>query len=224
MQYLAIKQEKQHGEIVYVINAIPLKNKNKSVVQKIPHPLGIDSLVFHNLEEAKEAIKRAGFSYILPNGKKEVQNTPIPVGKKKDEYSETVFNAIKDKINSNNSNVCAAAILAISEFPTEETFDILFEKIGEENDIIRKNAICGICRYGKILQNRIIEALISTNWICRNSAITCISNLVEDKSIEIDKFINPLVKASNDVNPIVQSNALTTLALVYQTYQKNKKD
>ena len=29
MQYLAIKQEEQNGKIVYVINAIPLKNKNK---------------------------------------------------------------------------------------------------------------------------------------------------------------------------------------------------
>ena len=53
MQYLAIKQEEQNGKIVYVINAIPLKNKNKSVVQKIPHPLGSDFLVFEDLEEAK---------------------------------------------------------------------------------------------------------------------------------------------------------------------------
>ncbi len=220
MQYLAIKQEEQNGEIVYIINAIPLKNKNKSVVQKIPHPLGSDSLVFHDLEEAKKAVSRAGFSYILPDGKKEIQNIPIATKSKKDAYSNIIFDAIKDKVSSNNSNVCAAAILAISEFPTEETFDILFDKIGEENDLIRKNAICGICRYGKLLQDRIIDALNSTNWVCRNSAITCIANLVEDNNIDIVKFIKPLVKTSNDVNPIVQSNALTTLALVYQAYQK----
>ena len=49
-----------------------------------------------------------------------------------------IFDTIKEKINSTNSNVSAAAILAISEFPTEETFEILFDKIGEENDLIRK--------------------------------------------------------------------------------------
>ena len=205
MQYLAIKQEEQNGKIVYVINAIPLKNKNKSVVQKIPHPLGSDFLVFEDLEEAKKAVSRAGFSYILPDGKKEIQNIPIQA---------------KDKVSSTNSNVCASAILAISEFPMEDTFEILFDKIGEENDSIRKNAICGICRYGKLLQDRIIDALSSTNWVCRNSAITCIANLVDDNNIDIVKFIKPLVKTSNDVNPIVQSNALTTLALVYQAYQK----
>ena len=220
MQYLAIKQEEQNGKIVYVINAIPLKNKNKSVVQKIPHPLGSDFLVFEDLEEAKKAVSRAGFSYILPDGKKEIQNIPIQAKNKKDAYSDMIFDAIKDKVSSTNSNVCASAIFAISEFPMEETFEILFDKIGEENDSIRKNAICGICRYGKLLQDRIIDALSSTNWVCRNSAITCIANLVDDNNIDIVKFIKPLVKTSNDVNPIVQSNALTTLALVYQAYQK----
>lgn len=220
MQYLAIKQEEQNGKIVYVINAIPLKNKNKSVVQKIPHPLGSDFLVFEDLEEAKKAVSRAGFSYILPDGKKEIQNIPIQAKNKKDAYSDMIFDAIKDKVSSTNSSVCASAILAISEFPMEETFEILFDKIGEENDSIRKNAICGICRYGKLLQDRIIDALSSTNWVCRNSAITCIANLVDDNNIDIVKFIKPLVKTSNDVNPIVQSNALTTLALVYQAYQK----
>lgn len=220
MQYLAIKQEEQNGKIVYVINAIPLKNKNKSVVQKIPHPQGSDFLVFEDLEEAKKAVSRAGFSYILPDGKKEIQNIPIQAKNKKDAYLDMIFDAIKDKVSSTNSNVCASAILEISEFPMEETFEILFDKIGEENDSIRKNAICGICRYGKLLQDRIIDALSSTNWVCRNSAITCIANLVDDNNIDIVKFIKPLVKTSNDVNPIVQSNALTTLALVYQAYQK----
>ena len=70
MQYVAIKQENRDGEVVFVVNAISLKNKNKSVVPQIPHPLGSDALIFKTLEEAKNAISRAGFSYILPDGKK----------------------------------------------------------------------------------------------------------------------------------------------------------
>ena len=42
-------------------------------MQKIPHPLGSDGMEFKTLEEAKEAITRAGFSYILPDGKKETK-------------------------------------------------------------------------------------------------------------------------------------------------------
>lgn len=57
MQYLAIKQEEQNGKIVYVINAIPLKNKNKSVVQKIPHPLGSDFCSLKIWKKLKSRIK-----------------------------------------------------------------------------------------------------------------------------------------------------------------------
>lgn len=224
MQYVAIKQEEKNGALVYVVNAISLKNKNQSVVQKIPHPLGSDALIYKTLDEAKIAVSRAGFSYILPNGKKEApENIVNKVSVYKDNYENMILSAIKDKINSPNTSVSAAAILAISEFPNEETFEILFEKLGEDNDSIRKNAISGICRYGKILQDRIITALESSNWITRNSAISCIVNLLDDKNVNLEIFIEPLVKASDDVNPIVQSNALTSLALVYQNYHKNMK-
>lgn len=224
MQYIAIKQEEKDGKAIFIVNAIPLKNKNKSVVQKIPHPLGADSLVYENIEDAKQAISRAGFSYILPNGEKEIFSKPVKKAtSSKDSYEDLIYSTIKKKINSSNSNVSAAAILALSEFPTEETFKILFEKIGEDNDIIRKNAISGICRYGKILQDKIIEGLNSTNWVARNSLITCVINLIDDNGTDLEKFILPLISLCEDVNPVVQTSAISALALVYQNYLKNKK-
>ena len=181
MQYVAIKKEIKNNEEIFVVNAIPLKNKNKSIVQKIPHPLGSDGMEFKTLEEAKDAITRAGFSYILPDGKKE---TKIPQKANKityteNNYEELIYNAIKEKTNSANSNVSASAILAISEFPKDETFEILFSKFGEDNDLVRKNAISGVCRYGKILQpstwvsgrditrtglQKILQYLVSQTW------------------------------------------------------------
>ncbi len=224
MQYIAIKTEEKDGKELYIVNAIPLKNKNKSIVQKIPHPLGSDILRYETLEDAKDAIVRAGFSYILPNGQKGTKPTPKATKTTSGyDYSQLVFEAIRDKIESSNTSVAAAAILALSEFPTEETFDILFNKIGEDNDAIRKNAISGICRYGNILQDKIIQALKSSNWVTRNSALTCIATLAETSNIDLEKFIIPLSETTNDLNTIVQTNALTTLGKVYQTYQKNKR-
>lgn len=224
MQYIAIKREEKDGKDFYVVNAIPLKNKNKSVVQKIPHPLGSDILRYETLEDAKDAVVRAGFSYVLPDGRKGTKATPKAQKTSSGyDYSQLVLDAIMDKVDSSNSSVAAAAILALSEFPTEETFDILFNKIGEDNDLIRKNAISGICRYGNILQDKIIQALKSTNWVTRNSAVTCILNLTETSNCDLEKFIIPLSETTNDSNTIVQTNALTTLGKVYQTYQKNKR-
>ena len=42
-------------------------------------------------------------------------------------------------------------------------------------------------------------------------------------NIDLEKFIIPLSETTNDSNTIVQANALTTLAKVYQTFQKNKR-
>ena len=224
MQYIAIKKEEKDGKEFYTVNAIPLKNKNKSIVQKIPHPLGSDILRYETLEDAKDAIVRAGFSYVLPDGRKGTKPTPKATKTTSGyDYSQLVLESIMDKVESSNSSVAAAAILALSEFPTEETFDILFNKIGEDNDLIRKNAISGICRYGNLLQDKIIQALKSTNWVTRNSALTCILNLTETNNIDLEKFIIPLSEITNDSNTIVQANALTTLAKVYQTFQKNKR-
>lgn len=224
MQYIAIKKEINDEKEIFTVTAIPLKNTNNAIVQKIPHPLGSDVLTYDSLEAAKDAVTLAGFSYILPDGKKGSKTlVKKTLAKDSNTYEQLVFDTVKDKINSTNSNVSAAAILALSEFPTEETFEILFDKIGEENDLIRKNAISGICRYGKLLQNKIIKSLKSSNWVTRNSALTCILNISETGSAELENYINPLCETCNDTNTIVQANAILTLAKVYQCCQKNKK-
>jgi vesicle coat complex subunit len=74
-----------------------------------------------------------------------------------------------------------------------------------------------------LLIPRIIDSLKSQNWVERNSAITCISNLCENPNIASEEFILPLVESCNDNNSIVQSNALITIAKVYQAYMKKKK-
>lgn len=224
MQYIAIKEELQNDKKIYTINAIPLKNKEKSIVQKIPHPIGTDTLTYKTLDEAVDAIKRAGFSPILPNGKKDtsLEITKKSALKSDNSYETMILDVIKSKINSSNPNVCQAAVLALAEFPSEETFDILFDKIGEENDLIRKNAILSICRYGNRLSDKLIEALTHENWVTRNSAINCIKNLAQENDIDLEKFIVPLLNSCEDINPIVQANALSVLAMVYQNFKKKK--
>lgn len=225
MQYIAIKEEiDAKGKTHFIINAIPLKNKNKTVVQKIPHPTGSDTLSFKTLEEAQKAIERAGFAPINPDGKKFVlKQQKINIGNDDKDYENRILNLIHNKINSSNPNICQAAISVLSEFPTEENFNILFDKLGEENDLIRKNAISAICKYGNLLSDKIIEALSNDNWVTRNSAINCIKLLSEDKNIDTEQYIKPLINTCNDTNAIVQANALTVLGIVWQNYKKYNK-
>ena len=221
MQYIPIKKTIKDNEEIYTVAAIALKNTNKTVVQKIPHPLGSETIDYKSLEEAKEAISLAGFSYILPDGQKGSKTTiKQKIVQNGYNYESIVLDAIKNKIKSTNSAVAAAAVFAISEFPSEETFDILFDKIGEDNEQIRKNAIDGICRYGNILSDRIIKALKSSSWVTRNSAISCIVNLAENTDTDIERFIIPLSETCNDSNTIVQANAICAVAKVYKKHRK----
>lgn len=223
MQYIAIKEHDKDGVVSYSVNAIPLKNKSKSVVQKIPHPLGDDVLEFSTLEDAKNAVERSGFSYILPNGEKKDTSFSKKESVVSDlnEFDEIVYKTIKNKILSNNSSVVASAVLALAEFPKTETFSILYDKLGEENDMIRKNAILGICRHFKRTQDDIIPLLQSSDWIVRNSVLSCIKTILEIPDVDCKKFISPLINACNDSNPIVQANAISILAFAYQKYKKN---
>lgn len=224
MQYIPInKTINEDGNEQYSIPAIPLKNTKNSVVQKIPHPLGTDTLIFTTLEDAKNAVARAGFSCVLPNGKKETSISGNSQNKQiTDNYEKIVLDAIKSKVNSSNSSVCASAVMALSEFPSEENFEILFEKLGEDNDLVRKNAIAGICKYANLLTDKIVASLNSNNWVTRNSAVNCILNLAEDENFQLEKFIIPLSKACEDTNTIVQTNAICAIAKVYRNYKKQK--
>ena len=56
MQYIPIKKTFREDKEIYTVAAISLKNTNKTVVQKIPHPLGSDTIDYETLDEAKEAI------------------------------------------------------------------------------------------------------------------------------------------------------------------------
>lgn len=228
MNYVLIKQSEKDGNVCFTVNAISLPIKNKSVTQKIPHPMGTDILVFDTLEDAKNAVARSGFAYILPNGEKGTNSTNSVKTPTYQEniysinYEDIVMKTVLNKVKSTNSSVVASSLQALIGFNTEQTFNILFEKLGDDNDIIRKTAISGICAYGNILQDRIIDALKSPNWVVRNSALICISNLTENESMDMEKFIIPVVEACEDSNTIVQSCALTTLASVYKSYKINK--
>ena len=95
MQYIAIKEETDaKGETHFIINAIPLKNKNKTVVQKIPHPTGSDTLSFKTLEEAQKAIERAGFAPINPDGKKIVLKQQKLNANDDKDYEKQILNLV----------------------------------------------------------------------------------------------------------------------------------
>ncbi len=212
-KYISIKETIKNNKPVYVIKALALEQKDKGLVKKIPHPFGNSILEFDSLEDAKKAIEIAGFLAILPSGTKVIEkNADIPSS----EYGEMIYSSLMNLINDNNANIVANTISALSEVENLDCIKIFIEKMGEDNENIRNNAIEALVKYGEIAVKDIINALDDTNWIRKNSAAICLQKFYEEGIVTVDDIIYPLLKTLEDNNPIVKCSVISALGQIYK--------
>lgn len=222
MQYVSIKKNiKNDGKNVFLVQALTLKNSQGTAKQIIPHPLGDSYLEFETLEEAIRAIELAGFKYILPDGTKP-EITPTPDTKVKS-YDEQVFNALIEGTRDMNSAVVSAAITALGEMRDLKLLDLFIEKMGEDNEIIRNAAISSILQFGPSAAKELLRVFHDENWVKRNSAVICISRLIDSESVNPEKLFAHLIEMTNDKNHIVKISAITALGKAYKLYSKESK-
>ena len=215
-KYISIRQITKNDKTIYSINALALEQKEKGFVKKIPHPLGGSVLEFDTLEEAKNAIERAGFCAILPDGAKVVEKS---MKISSTNYEEMIYSSLIDLVNDSNPNIVANTISALSETNRPDCIDIFIDKMGEDNENIRNNSIDALIKYGHIAIKDIIKALDDTNWVRKNSAIICLQKLHENDIVSIDEIIHPLLKTLEDNNPIVKCSVISALGSIYKNFK-----
>ncbi len=220
-KYISIREINKNGKTIYTINALALEQKEKGLVKKIPHPLGNSILEFDTLEEAKKAIELAGFSAILPSGVKVVEKS---INISSTNYEEMIYSSLIELINDNNPNIVANTIAALSEVERPDCIDIFIDKMGEDNESIRNNAIEALIKYGHFAIKDIIKALNDSNWVRKNSAVICLQKLHENGTVAIDDIIHPLLKALEDNNPIVKCSVISALGNIYRNYKNPEQN
>ena len=218
MQKVKIKKVIDNDNIKYIVPALELKNSNNSIGLLIPHPQGNSTIAYDTLEEAVAAIKRAGLEYILPSGEevKEDFLNQISQNGTNDEIKELLYNKFAAKVNDSNSNIVTAALSALDNLGDERSIPIFMEKLSEDNEAIRNIAIKALVKEADKVTSILIDALSDSNWVKRNSAISCLEKLAEMPNIENEKFIVPLLNRVEDKNPIVQVSAITALGKIYK--------
>lgn len=205
------------GIDTYIVPALAFQRKDNPNPKKIPHPLGKDYIVFDTLEEAKEAVEKSGFSWTIPESinqqfiEKKVYHTS---------YDDVILDALIQLANDLSPTVAASAIFALGEIGHIKTLDLLIDKIGEDNEIIRTNATDAIVKYGIKSFNKLLNALEDENWVKRNSAVICLGKLTDNTDIDIQKMVVPLFKRLKDPNNIVKSSTALTLGKVYKTLKE----
>lgn len=221
MQFVSIKKEiKDNGKEVFLVGALILKNSKGDTKQIIPHPLGDSYLEFSTIEEAIRAIEISGFKYILPDGSKpQIQKRPETTGKS---YDELVYDALIAQTKDMNNAVVAAALTSLAELKDLKIIELLIDKMGEENELVRASAINAILQFGATSVKYLIKALRDENWVKRNSAVVSLSRLLDSESINPEKIFTYLIEMTNDKNHIVKISAITALGKAYKLYKKSE--
>ena len=217
MKYVQIKEiTSQEGETLYKVNAIVLESTGGEKKKKIPHPLGTETMLFKSLEKAKEAVALAGFEFVLPDGTlktEEEQYKILP-------YEKKIYDALISQTNDSNPNIVAAAISSLSEINHPDCLKVFIDKLGEDNDSIRQNAIEALLKFGAGALPQIKEAMNSDNWVKRNSAVICLQQFCENKEIEISPVIDILLERLSENNPIVKCSIIKALGTAYKIYRQ----
>lgn len=221
MQFIPIKKELKNINGVQVevfsICAMNLQQKNDTKARKIPHPLGEDCMYFKTLEEAKNAVIRSGFSVILPDGHQ------MPVENIVDsDYEKLIFEAITKLTDDKSFTVVASAIATLGEFSSMESFELFLDKMGEDNEFIRTNAINAILKFGNYAVPKLLSVLNDTNWVKVNSAIYVLGELTLNPDVNISEAVIPLLEKLNDSNNIIKTTTITTLGKIYKVLKKQK--
>lgn len=219
-KYISIKESIKNNKTVYTISALALEQKDKNSVKKIPHPMGTTILEFDSLEEAKKAIEIAGFSAMLPSGAKVIEKEHTSYSTN---YEEIIYSSLINLVNDPNPNIVANAISALSEIENHNCIEIFINKIGEDNESIRNNAMEAIIKQGKSALKDVLKALDDENWVRKNSAIICLQKMQENGVVTIDEIIHPLLKTLEDNNPIVKSSVISALGNIYKNFKTIQK-
>lgn len=197
--------------ILYIVPALSFEQKNNPKPKKIPHPLGKDYIIFKTIEEAQQAVEQSGFSFTLPEGRHVVEKQVYHTS-----YDDLILDSLMQLANDISPTVVASAVFALGEIGHERALELLIQKTGEDNEIVRTNAIDALTKYGIKSFNKLIESLEDENWIKRNSAVICLSKLTDNPDIDVQKMIVPLFKKLNDKNPIVKSSTALALGKIYK--------
>lgn len=214
-------------QVTYQVTALSIKNSKNDISLQLPHPQGTSTLEYFTLEEAIVAIKKAGFEYIIPEGESVSQENIeqlLDTKQFRNNLEETVFNHLAKEVNNINVSVATSAIMGLAELRLPQAIDIFLEKMGEDNEKIRTTSIDALAEYQEKVVDILIDTLTDSNWVKRNSAITCLTKISNSTELEAEKVLIPIINRISDSNQVVQANALYSAGKIYSTQQSFKQE
>ncbi len=204
----------------------------------IPNPSGTEAQVFTTLEEAGDAIRRAGFDYIFegqtthllaqPQGDHAGSRLPTTTGRPLEDAVPVLIQLLKDR----ESGVVAQAAGALGALRSQTARDALVGILGHDDPIVRKNASDALARLGTpalhALRETLVKARSSSHVNAPYIRLSVLSVYLEMLRQGTDRaamghFLPQAVESLTDESWLVRAQAAQVLAQAALAIEEEKR-
>lgn len=237
MSFVHIQKVKRNDPLTglmverYAVPAVALTTPQGKKL--IPNPSGNEACLFDTLEEAEEAVQRAGFDYVF-EGKKtySLQKTKAAGASPAKIFSDPLRASVPiliARLQDKEMAVVANAALALGEIGAPESVRSLCEILGHEDQGVRKNVAEALAKMGQSSLEHLRQAWKTHQQskfkdapYVRLTIMTAYLYLAQLHRDLISEFLPQAVEALEDESWLVRAQAALVLGSVGSFYRDER--
>ena len=219
MSFIHIKRktiQKPEGAIeVFAVPAVAITSAQGKIL--IPNPAGNEACVFQTLEEAEQAVQRAGFDYIY-EGKKTYALTKnrdaSRISPSEASPLESAIPILLERLKDREPTVIANTAFALGELRALEATHALSDLLGHEDFAVRKEVAEAYAKLGRNALSVLINAFNQARRRPEKNAsharltiMTAYLEMVQTHRDLIPDLLPQAVEALNDESWLVRAQA-----------------
>jgi hypothetical protein len=155
MSFIHIKKQRiqrPEGPVeVYAVPAVALMSGQKKIL--IPNPAGSEACVYPTLEEAEEAVMRAGFDYVF-EGKKTYalgrKTGKASATQQPEDILESAVPLLIERLQDREPSVLSNTAFALGELRAAEAAEAMVHLLGHEEGGVRKEVAEALAKLGQV--------------------------------------------------------------------------
>jgi bilin biosynthesis protein len=203
------------GDPSFLVSAVSLQSPGGGK-KLIPHPFGQEVATFKSLQDAVEAIHRAGYDaecdglsyHKNPNAPRQ-SSTPSRGGKNGsfEDVIDRVLPDLKNQLKDKSPGVVANAAYVLGEIGSEDAIIALMDCFHHDDASIRKNASDAVAKIGKPAIKALRHGLKDGQWLVRHTSLLAVVELAGRSPELLANCLPDVVPLLKDENWLVRSQA-----------------
>lgn len=241
MNFIPIKKIQKHDPVTneaqekYAVPSVAIATQQGRKL--IPNPAGNEAMLFDTLEDAEDAIRRAGFDYEYEGKRTYTLSQQAPTTRASTRSSgqaplEQAVPILIQHLQDREASVVAHAAFALGALKSYTALDPLVEILGHDDPGVRKNVAEAMARLGASALPRLKEAFekarVSHHKHAPYIRLTVLNSFLEMLEQNAgtmlgEQFVSLAVTALEDESWLVRSQAALVIGRTAQAIEDEKK-